>query len=273
MILDMMLENGSGTRRFLRERLIADIARLQHQLAALEQQKALYIKMFSLPAGQSMDLPVPVTEAPIGKESPGPARMDRTGARAIPAGGPGQDLRELYATSTLMVYYLTVLAPDKGEHFARYMWGVQQLRDEYDLSLKFFDRSARDYGAKLTALEKDMNALAREVDVKSAAYSTYFKEAAKHANTCGHFTEPGPGALRFTHTPDAAHPPPDPPKPMDLKAPELPSPPTPLLTAAEVKKRREQLLNTLMEGTQPLDFIARTKDAAAKLGLKLGERR
>jgi hypothetical protein len=270
MVLDLMVEAGTGTRRLQRERLSRDVDLLQRRLAALEEQKALFQKMFSLPAGESLLLPAPPSPAPPERETR-PVRGERKSASTL-VGGRESDPRELYAASTLMVYYLTTLAPDKGERFARYMWGVQQLRDEYDLSLKFFERRATEYGAKLGTLQAGVTAMVRDVERKDAEYAAWFKEAHKHANTCGHFEDAGQGRVRFTHSPDAAHPPPAPPGSLALKVPQIPEPPSPLLTADEVKKRSEALLTTLMEGSQPLDFIARVKDAAVKLGLKPGER-
>lgn len=276
MVLEMMLESGTGTRRFQRERIAAEVERQKRQAAGLEEHKALYAKMFSLPAGQSLEMPAPAplpAPAPNALVERGP-REPRGERMTRPPGRPGgEDLRELYATSTMMLYYLTMLAPDKGERFARYMWGVQQLRDEYDLSFKFFERHAKDYGAKLSAVEAALAVAGRALEKKEQEYAAYFTAANKHAGARGRFDDAGPGRTKFVHTPDPAHPAPEPPPPIEVKDPEIPAPPAPLLTAAELKKRREQLLSTLMEGEQPTDFIAKVKDAAAKLGLRLGARR
>lgn len=267
-VLDMMLEAGTGTRRLLRERLAADLADIRRRFDALEEEKARYLKMFSLPAGQSILLPGP--EAPPVARKEAPAEQVRMSSTPAIVSGGGRDMAELYAASTLMVYYLTTLAPDKGERFARYMWGVQQLRDEYDLSIGFYERSAREYAARLATLRVEVKALSSEADRRSAEYAAWFKEAHKHSNSCGHYDDAGQGRIRYTHTPDKDRPPPVPPKPLEVKVPEVPPPPAPLLSGAEVKKRREALLSTLMEGSQPSDFIARVKDAALKLGLKFG---
>jgi hypothetical protein len=46
----------------------------------------------------------------------------------------------------------------------------------------------------------------------------------------------------------------------------------PLLPAAEITRRRTDLLNTLLGTTKPLDFVATVKDSLLSLGISPGQR-
>ena len=131
-------------------------------------------------------------------------------------------------------------------------------------------------GLPVATIREIVAALRDGASKKLAEYQAWNTKAADYARAHGRYEDVagGGGRQRYTHNPDPAHAPPaDPPKLMEWKVPEIPVRPAPLLTAAEIRKRQEQLLSTLMDGSQPLDFIARVKDAAVRLGLRLGERR
>ncbi|HEX2749378.1 MAG TPA: hypothetical protein VHM91_15320, partial [Verrucomicrobiales bacterium] len=142
--------------------------------------------------------------------------------------------------------------------------------DEFDLSLRLLEIDMETFRSKIDALKKETFASERALKAKAREYDTYFEAALKYAETHGQTNPLSGGRVEFIHHPDAASPPPAPPPPFDLKLPELPSPPVPRLTAADVQKRQSELLKTLMKNSNPMDFLNDVKEAAAKIGVHCG---
>ncbi|HEX2750480.1 MAG TPA: hypothetical protein VHM91_20915, partial [Verrucomicrobiales bacterium] len=114
-ILGSMLDGTSRYQSRYRTALQEDLDNLKAELAKIEERKATFQKMFALEDGKSLILPPPEKPAPPSRK---PAvtevrRKESVAAPSLPPGG-GISQNHLYAGSTLMVYYLTSLAPDQG---------------------------------------------------------------------------------------------------------------------------------------------------------------
>ncbi|HWB03275.1 MAG TPA: hypothetical protein VG796_09645 [Verrucomicrobiales bacterium] len=270
MVLGSMLERTSQYQTHFRQSLEKEIAGLKAGFAKIEERRKLFENMFALEAGKSILLPPAETppQPPKLAKVKSSVRMEHAITAVTTPGGIDQ--RNLYAGSTLMVYYLTSLAPDQGEGFARYMWAAQQLRDEFDLSMKLLEMDMAAYRRKIEELKTEASSIQRTLMDKAKEYDAYFDAALKYSNTCGYTHQRPDGRVEFFHKPDAQYKPPVPPESPVIKYPDLPSPPSPRLTAADVQKRQAALLRTLMNNSNPQDFLNDVKEAAAKLGVKCG---
>jgi hypothetical protein len=254
--------------------LAGEAASLRAWIDSLGQKADAFAALFALPHGQSApapdlapDLPTQPSTPLKSFTAPNPAFTQRV-TRPGSIGSP--DLVALYATSALMVWHLNTTTPDKGEGLARYFWSVQQLRAEIDEALRRQQSGHRKFITELESASRDLARAKLSAARLARDYQDYFRRAAQYASQCGSLSlQPQPV---FQHLPDPKIPIPKAPSLADFAVPRIPSPPTPLLPAPEITKRRTDLLQTLLGSPQPLDFVATVKDSLLSLGITPGQR-
>jgi len=256
--------------------LNAELDSLRALLDPLQKKADALAALFALPHGQSA--PAPDLTPGLPSPSSTPARdftnPHREFTRRITQPGAlgSPDLVPLYATSALMVWHLNTTTPDKGEGLARYFWAVQQLRAEIDEALRRQQADHQKFVAELEAASLALTQAKRSLTRLVSRCETYFRAACQYADQCGAITRHPCAHPVFEHLPDPKIPIPKPPSAAEFSLPKIPQPPAPLLPAAEITKRRTDLLNTLLGSPKPLDFVATVKDSLLSLGIAPGQR-
>lgn len=256
--------------------LTAETDALRALLEPLQQKADALAALFALPHGQSAPAPdltpdLPARRAAPAKHFTNPYREFTQ--RTLQPGSLGSpDLVPLYATSALMVWHLNTTTPDKGEGLARYFWAVQQLRAEIDEALRRQQSDHQKFVTELKAASLAVTKAKLSTSRLVSRYENYFRAACQYANQCGGISLQPYAHPVFQHLPNPRIPIPKPPNPAESGLPTIPQPPAPLLPAAEITKRRTDLLHTLLGTSKPLDFVATVKDSLLSLGISPGQR-
>ena len=272
-VMDEYLADIERRLKAIEEHFKLQITHLKEQLAPMEEKRDMFAKMLALEAGQSCVVNPTTTKktrevAAIQGVKTIEHRMDNT-VRPLGPRTDGLEMDQRYRASTLLVYHLTTLSPDKGEAFARYMWGLQRLRDEYDFSIKLLEKDRENFAKDVDRL----NPLLEEMGVKAEAYAqklnTFLRNAAFYAEEQGRFAQlTTTGQTEFTHLPGGSIKMPVPPPVLDLKLPSLPSAPVARLTSGQLRTRRDQLFSQLTNGYGFEGLVQGARVSFAKRGIK-----